>query len=486
MSPIGLIFPHQLFEHHPVLSTTKRLVLVEHPHFFTRYGFHKQKLLLHRASMKAFFEKLKNKGKEVAYLDIASLNGKGDVFSSFKAVTEVHVADLDDLYLERDIATQAAALDAEVITHASPGFVSTLDETVGVLQRKPGYLMASFYQEQRKRLGYLVQNGKPLGGKWSFDQENRKRLPADIVVPPLPRFRRSKHLDEAKSYVEKHFPDNPGSLSEFRYPITHSQAKRALEDFIAKRFARYGAYQDAIISEQTFLFHSVLSPAINTGLLTPDTVVEEAVNRADHYGVPLNSLEGFVRQVIGWREYVRGVYALAGTKQRTENFWNHSRKIPGSFWRGETGVEPIDCVIRRVLETGYCHHIERLMIVGNFMLLCEFDPDEVYRWFMELFIDSYDWVMVPNVYGMSQYSDGGLIVTKPYISSSNYVRKMSDFKTGGWCEIWDGLFWRFVAKHREFFESNPRMKVMVMQLDRMSVEKRDRHIQVANSYLDGL
>ncbi|MFM7740297.1 MAG: FAD-binding domain-containing protein, partial [Planctomycetota bacterium] len=194
---------------------------------------------------------------------------------------------------------------------------------------------------------------------------------------------------------------------------------------------------------------------------------------------------GFIRQVIGWREYIRGVYHVYGRKQRCGNAWGHRRKLPASFYDGTTGIEPVDEVIRSVLKYGYCHHIERLMILGNFMMLCEIEPDEVYRWFMELFVDAYDWVMVPNVYGMSQHADGGLMTTKPYISGSAYVLKMSNFKRGPWCEIWDGLYWRFIAKHREFFAKNPRMSVMAKQCDRMG-EKLDRHVEVAGRYLAGL
>ncbi len=207
---------------------------------------------------------------------------------------------------------------------------------------------------------------------------------------------------------------------------------------------------------------------------------------ASNHAIPLNSLEGFIRQVIGWREFIRAVYELKGTEERTKNYWRFTRKIPASFWNGTTGIEPIDLTIRKVLETGYAHHIERLMVLGNFMLLCEFDPDEVYRWFMELFIDSYDWVMVPNVYGMSQFADGGLMSTKPYISGSNYLVKMSDFPKGAWQTTWDGLFWRFMHVHREFFLQNPRLGMLVNSFDKMDPLKRQAHLDAAEAYLESL
>jgi deoxyribodipyrimidine photolyase-related protein len=222
---------------------------------------------------------------------------------------------------------------------------------------------------------------------------------------------------------------------------------------------------------------------LNVGLLTPQYIIDEALLYASNHEIPLNSLEGFMRQIVGWREFIRAVYELKGNEERTKNYWGFTRKIPDSFWNGTTGIEPIDSTIKKVLETGYCHHIERLMVLGNFMLLCEFDPDEVYRWFMELFIDAYDWVMVPNVYGMSQFADGGLMATKPYISGSNYVMKMSDYKKGAWQTIWDGLFWRFMHTHRTFFLQNPRLGMLVRTFDKMSDEKKNLHLKNAEEYL---
>jgi deoxyribodipyrimidine photolyase-related protein len=199
--------------------------------------------------------------------------------------------------------------------------------------------------------------------------------------------------------------------------------------------------------------------------------------------IPINSTEGFVRQIIGWREFIRGIYVSRGSEERTRNFWKFKKKIPASFYNGTTGIPPIDQTIKKVIQSGYCNHIERLMILGNFMMLCEFDPDEVYKWFMEYFIDSYDWVMVPNIYGMSQFSDGGLMASKPYISGSNYIIKMSNYKKGEWQEVWDGLFWRFMHTQRNFFLSNPRLGMLVRMFDKMPQDKRENHIKNAEKYL---
>ena len=193
-----------------------------------------------------------------------------------------------------------------------------------------------------------------------------------------------------------------------------------------------------------------------------------------------------MRQIIGWREFIRGVYIAVGNKERTRNFWNFNRKIPNSFYNGDTGIEPIDDTIKKINNSAYANHIERLMIIGNFMLLCEFEPNEVYKWFMEMFIDSYDWVMVPNVYGMSQFSDSGMMSTKPYISSSNYILKMSNYKKGDWCKIWDSLFWNFMDKQRDFFIKNPRMRMLVSSFDRMEESKRTSLLKTADEYLKTL
>jgi deoxyribodipyrimidine photolyase-related protein len=203
-------------------------------------------------------------------------------------------------------------------------------------------------------------------------------------------------------------------------------------------------------------------------------IVNACIQFAREKQVSLNSLEGFIRQIIGWREFIRGIYVYKGTEERTTNFWKFYKEIPASFYNGSTGIEPIDITIKKLLDTGYNHHIERLMILGNFMLLCEYNPDRVYQWFMEMYIDAYDWVMVPNIYGMSQFADGGLMATKPYISGSSYVLKMSNFKKGEWCEIWDALFWHFMNRQRNFFLSNPRLGMLIKTYDTMKEDKKQR------------
>ena len=248
----------------------------------------------------------------------------------------------------------------------------------------------------------------------------------------------------------------------------------------------FGAYEDAIVKNESILFHSVLTPALNVGLLTPQQIIDKTFELHKKLNFPLNSLEGFIRQIIGWREFMRAIYLRESVKQRTKNAMGFTRKIPKSFYDGTTGIEPIDQTIKKILETGYCHHIERLMVLGNFMQVCEFDPDEVYRWFMELFIDAYDWVMVPNIYGMSQYADGGMMTTKPYVSGSNYILKMSDYTKGPWCEVWDGLYWRYIDQHQELFAKNPRMSMIVNLVKKMEPQKLKTHRHKAEQFLSSL
>lgn len=293
-----------------------------------------------------------------------------------------------------------------------------------------------------------------------------------------------KYIQEAYEYTHQHFARHIGTLSNtVNYPIGYAASEQWLSHFLNSRLAGFGDYEDAIVHKELLLNHSLLTPLLNVGMLTPDQVLKQTSAYCNEHDVPINSQEGFVRQILGWREFIRGVYLAAGSEERTRNFWGFNRKIPKSFYEGTTGILPVDETIKKVLQTGYCHHIERLMVLGNFMLLCEFDPNEVYRWFMELFIDAYDWVMVPNVYGMSQFADGGMMSTKPYISGSNYLMKMSDYPKGTWQEIWDALFWRFLDKHRTFFLKNPRLNMLVKTYDKWDESKKTVIQQRAEDYL---
>jgi deoxyribodipyrimidine photolyase-related protein len=485
MRKVAVIFPHQLFANHPVLSKVSDIVLVEDERFFGDFKFHKKKLVLHRASMRAYRKKLDQNGHKVHYISYERTSSRKNLKNLFQKLRakEIYAVDTCDSVLNEKLQKLAKRLRLTLQVFGTPSFLSSEDWLREFFKDRRRFSMARFYTAQRKHLGVLVEDGKPIAGKWSFDAENRQRLPRNIEIPELPAAGANKFVREATEHVKKEFPDNPGSVGGFIYPVTHEGSHKWLRSFLSSRLEFFGPYEDAISKDQPFIFHSVMSPLLNIGLLEPAGVLQETLQWHRDHDVPLNSLEGFIRQIIGWREFIRAVYILRGDRQRTSNFWDCRNKIPRSFYDGTTGVEPVDAVIRRVLKYAYAHHIERLMVLGNFMLLCEIHPDEVYRWFMELFIDAYAWVMVPNVYGMSQYADGGLITTKPYISSSNYLRKTSDFPKGPWCEIWDSLFWRFISKHKSVFAKNPRMRVMALQLDRMDTTKLRSHKHSAECFL---
>lgn len=490
MHKATLIFPHQLFESHPALQRDVPIFLVEEFLFFKQYNFHKQKLVLHRSSMKCYEEQLKQKGYAVTYIEATDVRSDVRELVSYlfsQGIKELLFVDPVDNWLHKRIKETCARFSISTNGFSSPNFLNKMEEVHSFFNNRKTYFQTDFYIWQRKQRDLLLDdNKKPLGGKWTFDAENRLKLPKNESVPTIPFPNENKWVKEAKEYVEMHFADNYGSIEHFNYPVTNKDAQAWLEEFLQYRFAKFGVYEDAMHTSESFLFHSVLTPMLNIGLLSPDDIIEKAIAFAAINEIPLNSLEGFVRQITGWREFIRILYEAEGSKQRTTNYWKFKRKIPTSFWNGTTGIEPIDIIIKRILTTGYAHHIERLMVLGNFMLLCEFDPDEVYRWFMELFIDSYDWVMVPNVYGMTQFADGGLMTTKPYISSSNYLLKMGNWEKGNWLQTWDGLFWRFMSEHRSFFESNPRLGMLLKTWDKMDETKRKNHLQFANDFLQQL
>lgn len=458
---------------------------------FKQYNFHKQKLHFHRASMKAYEAYLFSKHIKVNYIN--AFEPIADIrqlihFLALNGVSAIHLCEPDDLWLTSRLKKQCLKHNIELIFHPSQLFINSQDEILAWFANQKRYHQTDFYiHERKKRKLLLDENGKPQGGKWTFDSMNRRKFPKH-EIPPFVQFpAQNSFHKEATTYIEKHFPNNIGQLSQhFVYPTTFVESKLWFKQFLQQRFFAFGDFEDAISKQHTVLHHSLLTPMMNVGLITPNAIVEEAICFAEENTISLNSLEGFVRQIVGWREFIRGLYHQVGTQQRTQNHWGFKRKIPASFYLGNTGIEPVDHVIKQVLKTGYCHHIERLMVLGNFMLLCEFDPDEVYRWFMELFIDAYDWVMVPNVYGMSQFADGGLMATKPYISGSNYILKMSDFSKGEWTEIWDALFWRFMHVHRSFFLQNPRLGMLVRQWDKKPHEKKIEVLEIAENYLASL
>ena len=488
---VTLILPNQLFKQHPALQNSTPVYLVEEWHYFNQYTFHQQKLVLHRASMKFYEDFLKVKGCQVHYIDSIHVHNKCELLISYLhsiQVNQIHLVDPVDNWVLRKIQSACIQFNMELIIYDNPNFINTIKDVSDYFSKKKTYFQTDFYTQQRKIKKVLLEkDGKPIGGKWTYDADNRAKFPKKEIAPTIPTSPANEFIKEAIHYVRKHFANNYGTINtNHLFAINFSDTEKWLEDFLKERFEKFGIYEDAIVVNEPVLHHSVLSPMLNIGLINPQQIIDQSITYAGANNIPLNSLEGFVRQIMGWREFIRIVYEREGVKQRTTNYWKFKRKIPASFWTGTTGIAPIDITIKKVLATGYCHHIERLMVLGNFMILCEFDPNEVYRWFMEMFIDAYDWVMVPNVYGMTQFADGGLMTTKPYISGSNYLMKMSDYEKGEWQAIWDGLFWRFMHEHRSFFLSNPRIGMLVHTFDKMTLDKQELHLYNATKFLNQL
>ena len=467
---VSIILPNQLFPE-PVEEDKK--YLVEHSRYFTDFKFHKKKLILHRASMKAYSEDL-----EAEYVEYNQ-----DIGEIFRKEEKIRMYDPVDHKVRNQLEALAEKHDAELVFEENLGFMASMEFNREYFESHE-YFQLNYYKQMRKKHNILVyEEGKPKGGKWSFDPENRKKMPEDMEKPEIPQFS-SKDVEEAREYVKDNFSDNPGKIDGFFWPVTREQALENLEDFLEKRLENFGDYQDAIDSELKFGFHSLLSSSINIGLITPEEVVEKTLEAHEQHDYPMNSLEGFLRQIIGWREFIRAMYMLE-PGMRDANFWDADNELPEEFYTGKTGLPPVDDSIQHALDDAYAHHIERLMVLGNVMLLLEIDPDEVYEWFMEMFIDSYDWVMVPNIYGMSQYAYENMM-TKPYISSSNYINKMSHYEGGDWEDDWTGLYWNFINKHEEKIGDIHRMSFMTSTLNRMNDETVENHINNAEKFRENL
>ncbi|MEM7577763.1 MAG: cryptochrome/photolyase family protein [Planctomycetota bacterium] len=482
-----------------------RVYMAEDWELCTYQKHHQQKIVLFLAAMRSYRDELREHGVTVQYTALDGLDGPeldipyetrlAAYLDETKSLdlNELIVWEIEDKWFESRIEAFADERGLKLTVLPSPMFVTPRDEFEAYLQETSGGgrggrpYMAKFYERQRKRLEVMVDaDGKPEGGQWSFDGDNRKKLPKKVAVPETDWATPTEHVIAVKSLVAERFSDHPGQLDDFWLPTTRRQALSWLRQFLEERFQEFGAYEDALSDRDPVLFHSALSPMMNLGLVTPQEIVDRALAYAGEHGVPINSLEGFVRQIIGWREFIRGVYRQYEREDETKNFWGHERKLKPCWYDGTTGLRPLDDVIHKANKFGWTHHIERLMVMGNLFNLCEVQPQDAYDWFMCMFVDSSDWVMSPNVYGMGLMSDGGIFATKPYICGSNYLVKMSDCykKSEDWCETMDGLYWRFVDKHRDFFGSNARMSMMLGTLNRMDAKKRETRFALAESFIE--
>ena len=342
----------------------------------------------------------------------------------------------------------------------------------------------------------MRSDGKPEGGKWNYDAENREPLEGDMFLPQRPKFTPDDITHECISLVEQEFPDHFGSLGRFEWPVTREQALQAADAFFAERIAQFGPYQDAMVHGSDDLYHSMLSTSINLGLLEPMELCLRAEHafRADQ--APLNSVEGFIRQIIGWREYVRGFYWYFMPELESCNALDADRPLPEIFWTGETDMRCIEDCVRSTHENAHAHHIQRLMVLGNFALLAGIAPRDVQDWYLAVYADAYDWVEMPNVVGMILYADGGKLATKPYAASGNYINKMSDYckqcrysvskKTGEDACPFNPLYWHFMDRHRDRLANNHRIGRIYATWDRMGEDKQREYLTSAQKFLDSL
>jgi deoxyribodipyrimidine photolyase-related protein len=491
-SGVLLVFGNQLFpvKHLPPRQSVT-IFMAEDPELCTYYKFHKHKIILFLAAMRSWADAARDAGYQVHYVKITDATARRNTFEEkLGAFLKAHPGkglvhfEIEDKFMEQRIHELAARLNLPQFTMKSPMFLTGRDEFQVYLKRTKKPFMKTFYEQRRKESGILVtKSGEPVGGKWSFDTENRERLDPAVKIPALPKIKANSHIREVSAAVDELFPDHPGSSADFWLPVTLDQADVWLDDFLEKRLANFGRFEDAITPHHFSLFHSVLSPAMNLGLLTPEGIVKKTLEHAEAHKTPMNSLEGFIRQVIGWREFIRGIYQNFSEKEDTTNFFKHTRRLGPQWYNASTGIPPLDDALAKSIKYGWAHHIERLMVINGLMLLCEVHPQDVHRWFMEMYVDSSDWVMGPNVYGMGQFSDGGIFATKPYICGSNYILKMSDWKKGPWCEVWDGLYWKFVSEKFQYLQKNPRLSMMVAMWNKKTPAQKKALLASADAFI---
>ncbi len=446
-----LVFPNQLFVQ-PIEGY--KLLFIESWFYFDRnLKFHKQKLILHRASMQAKYQALDT---EKIYLSHpVSVNKLKSIIKQY-----------DDIYAYDPVDDEVKNYYQQfnIKWFDSPIFLNTMDDLQTYFSDKKKYFMHDFYVAQRHKHNILIDNDKPVGGKYSFDHENRKKIPKTMNIPKNIIFENNDFVNSAKLWVDKHFPNNPGSLS-FNYPTTRQEALQQLDYFLEYKFNYFGAYQDALSDTDPYLFHSNISSSLNIGLLSPQEVIKKALL----CDVSLASKEGFIRQILGWREFIRAMYVLEGKTLKSANHLNHYNQLSENWTKANIGIPIINQTLKKIHHFAYSHHIERLMVLSNLMLLLNVHPRSVHDFFLTMHIDAYEWVMVPNVYGMSQFSAGNLMTTKPYFSGSNYLIKMG-VKKGDWQNQWDAVFYLFLKQHRELIQKNPRLKMLINHLDKKDTQ----------------
>ena len=463
---------------------------------------HKAKLVYILSAMRHHAEALRRAGWTVDYVRLDDPDNSGSFTGEVARAIERHQAD-------RIVVTEAgewrvmAMLESWQTLFGVPveirrddGFLCSHAEFEAWAEGRSELRMEFFYREMRKKTGLLMENGKPVGDRWNFDKENRKPAQADLLMPQPLSFEPDAITREVMELVEQRFGSNPGSLALFDYAVTAEDAERQAETFFTHALPQFGDYEDAMLTGERFLWHSILSPYINSGLLDPLDLCRRAEVEYREGRAPLNSVEGYIRQVIGWREYMRVIYWREGPNYVNRNFLAHARALPGWYWTGETDMHCLKESLGQTLATAHAHHIQRLMVLGNFALLIGADPKQVHLWYLEVYVDAYEWVELPNTLGMSQFGDGGLLGSKPYVSSGAYINRMSDYcghcrydvgkRVGDDACPYNALYWDFLVRHRDKLGSNRRLAMPYRTWDRQSPEQQAETLAQARGFLDAL
>lgn len=503
---LGLILGDQLSRNLPTLQAlspeTDRLVMAEVAQEARYVPHHQQKIALLFSAMRHFAGELRREGWRLTYypwgehaceslLDAVAMECRS------QGITQVVITHCGEYRLQSEIQnTWADKLALPVNVLEDSRFLCSPQEFGRWAQGRKQLRMEYFYREMRRKTGLLMDGDQPVGGEWNFDQQNRAAYRGEPPIPTLPVLERDAIDHQVIDLVANEFLSHPGQLESFGWATTRQSALLVLEHFIAHRLRYFGDYQDAMVEGEDWLFHSTLSPYLNCGLLDPLEVCDAAENAWRQGTAPLNAVEGFIRQIIGWREFVRGLYWLLMPDYAERNTLNHQRPLPRYYWDGQTRMRCMSEALRNTLANGYAHHIQRLMVTGNFALLTGILPEEICAWYLAVYVDAYDWVELPNTLGMVMHTDGGVVGSKPYAASGNYIHKMSNYCRSCHYQVktaidhdscpFNSLYWHFIDRHREHFANNPRMAMIYRSLERMTPAKRLAIIEHAERLLANL
>ncbi|QKS72897.1 cryptochrome/photolyase family protein [Paenalkalicoccus suaedae] len=479
------ILGHQCSTNQPWFNEINKekdtILLIEARSRSTWQSYHKQKLVLIFSIMRHFKEELEDQGYKVDYRKADSFEDGITKHCNQYKTKELLVHMPSDDRMRKAINKWAKDADVEVKKKEEGGFLIERDEWKDLLPDGEKWQLDKVYRELRKRFDILLtEDKKPIGGKWSYDADNRKKPKKGTSFEEPKWVKPDKITKEVIKDVEENYGDHYGETDSFAYPVTAKQAEKALDHFIEKRLSTFGDYQDAMLVDDPFVSHSLLSSSINANLLDPLEVIKKVEQAYHDDKAPLNAVEGFIRQLLGWREYIRGVYIRLMPKYKNVNELNHKRDLPEFYWTADTKMTCMKQSVGAVVEHGYSHHIQRLMVLGNFANLAGISPQQVSDWFNEMYVDAYDWVVLPNVLGMALHADGGVMSTKPYVSSGNYINKMSHYcgdcaynvkeKYGEDACPFHALYWDFLERHEKKFRDNPRMKMVYKHVDNRSKE----------------